>query len=569
MIDYKGKIASIISKITNINEDEIKGYIEIPANLEMGDYAFPCFRLAKELKKSPQMIAEDIKNKFDELQDDSSFIESVQVVGGYLNIFIKKDIYINDVMNEAISKGENFGKSNIGDGKTVVIDYSSPNIAKTLHIGHLRSTVIGNSIYKINDFLGYKVVGINHLGDWGMGICRTIAGYLLWKDEYDFSQNAIDSILAIYVRYNQIEKDDPDFKKYAVEAFKRLEAGDEEIVNIWKWIVKLTLEKNQKVYDLLDCKFDSYNGEAFYNDKMDRVVKELKEKGLLVESEGAKVVMMDEDIPPCMILTSQGTTIYATRDLAALLYRIDTYDFDKALYVVAAEQSLHFKQVFETLKKMGYEKYAQRCEHIPFGLVLDEDGQKMGSRKGNATTLEELFNESIEKSLKISEEKNPDLEDKEDVAKKVGVGAIVFNDLANSRIKDEIFDWNQILNFNGETGPYLQYTYVRTRSILRNVVEIPSTADFSKLNDKEGYTVVRLIGSFGDIVRQAELKNEPSIISRYLLDLAKSYSRFYNEHQVICEDKEVQNARVLLTKVAGDVIKKGLYLLGISCPEKM
>ena len=565
MIDYKEQIALKIAEITVTNKDDIKNYIEVPQNTEMGDFAFPCFRLAKELKKSPMQIAEDIKSQFGE----NELIDKVEVVNGYLNIFIKKDAYIYDVMKSVLAEGDNYGRSNIGNGKTIVIDYSSPNIAKPFHIGHLRSTVIGNSLYKIYDFLGFKVIGINHLGDWGMGVCRTIAGYLMWKDEYDFSERPIDSILAIYVRYNKIEKEDPDFKQHAVDALKKLEAGDEEITKIWNWIIKVSLENYQKIYDLMDCKFDSYNGEAFYNDKMDRVIKELEDKNLLVESEGAKVVMMDEDIPPCMILTSQGTTIYATRDLAALLYRIDNYNFDKCLYLVASEQALHFKQVFETLSKMGYEEYAKRCEHIPFGLVLDEDGQKMGSRKGNATTLEEIFGESIEKSLKIIEEKNPDLEDKQSVAEKVGVGAIIFNDLANSRIKDEIFDWNQILNFNGETGPYLQYTYVRTRSILRNVGEIPTSADFSLLNDKEGYEVVRLIGSFGDVVKSAADKNEPSMISRYLLDLAKAFSRFYNEHHIICDDKNVQDARVLLTKVTGDVIKEGLALLGIRCPEKM
>ncbi len=564
MIDFKEEIAKKISAITNIGFDEIKQYIEIPPNVEMGDYTFPCFKLAKELKKSPQVIAEEIKP-----QISGELIEKVEVVGGYLNIFIKKSAFVVDVMNEAIAHGKNYGRTLEKNDKTIVIDYSSPNIAKPFHIGHLRSTVIGNALYKIYKFLGYNVIGVNHLGDWGMGVCRTIAGYNMWKDEYDFSENPINAILQIYVRYNNIEKEDPDFKIHATNVLKKLEDNDEETTKIWKWIIDVSLQNYQKVYKLMNCEFDSYNGEAFYNDKMDRVVNELKAKNLLVESEGAMVVMMDEDIPPCMILTSQGTTIYATRDLAALLYRIDNYNFDKCLYVVASEQSLHFKQVFETLSKMGYEEYAKRCEHIPFGLVLDEDGHKMGSRKGNATTLEEIFDESISKSLKIIEEKNPDLEDKEEVAKKVGVGAVIFNDLANSRIKDEIFDWNQILSFNGETGPYLQYTYVRTRSILRKAGNVPTEADFSLLNDAESYEVVRLIGSFKETVEAAASKNEPSIISRYLLDLAKSFSRFYNEHQVITDNKSVQDARVLLTKVTGDVIKEGLGLLGIQCPEKM
>ena len=577
MVNYKMEIAIKIAKITNLNTEEILKYIEIPPNTEMGDYTFPCFRLAKELKKAPPMIAQEIKEKFiiehssEECANKESynFIDKIEVVGGYLNIFINKDAYISNIMNEAVNQGENYGKSDIGDGKTVVIDYSSPNIAKAFHIGHLRSTVIGSALYKLYKFLGYKVVGINHLGVWGMGICRTIAGYLMWKDEYDFSESPIKSILQIYVRYNKIEKEDPDFKSHAVEALKKLEEGNEEITRIWKWIIEVSLADYNKIYKLMGCEFDSYNGEAFYNDKMDRVIDELEAKKLLVESEGAKVVMMDEDIPPCIILTSAGTTIYATRDLAALLYRIDTYNFDKCLYLVASEQALHFKQVFTTLAKMGYENYASKCEHIQFGLVLDSEGQKFGSRKGNAVTLEEVFDEAIDKSLRIIEEKNPDLENKEEVATKVGVGAIIFNDLANNRIKDEIFDWDQILNFNGETGPYMQYTYVRTRSILKNAGYIPETADFTNLNDKEGFEVVKTIGQFGDIIKTAVDKNEPSILSRYLLELAKNFSRYYNEHHIICDQKEVQDARLLLTKVTGDVIKVGLGLLGISCPEKM
>lgn len=569
MVNYKEEIANEIARITDLNTEEIAQYIEIPPNAEMGDYTFPCFKLAKELKKAPPIIAQEIKEKFKFSANELNFIDKMEVVGGYLNIFIHKDAYISNVMEEAVKQGENYGKSDLGAGKTIVIDYSAPNIAKPFHIGHLRSTVIGSALYKLYKFLGYHVVGVNHLGDWGMGVCRTIAGYLMWKDEYDFSENPINSILQIYVRYNKIEKENPDFKCHAVEALKKLEEGDEEITKIWKWIIEVSLADYNKIYKLMGCEFDSYNGEAFYNDKMDRVINELKAKNLLVESEGAQVVMMDEDIPPCIILTSAGTTIYATRDLAALLYRIDTYDFDKCLYLVASEQSLHFKQVFETLAKMGYEKYATRCEHIPFGLVLDSEGQKFGSRKGNAITLEEVFKEAIEKSFKIIEEKNPDLEDKQDVATKVGVGAIIFNDLANNRIKDEVFDWDQILNFSGETGPYMQYTYVRTRSIIRNAGYIPEKADYTKLNDKEGFEVVKAIGQFGDVVKYAVDKNEPSILSRYLLELAKTFSRYYNEHHIICDDKNVQDARLLLTKVAGDVIKEGLGLLGIQCPEKM
>ena len=567
MLDYKKIIAEELAKITNVDVNELESYIEIPPNTDLGDYAFPCFRLAKELKKAPPMIANEIKEKF----PANEYIEKIEVVGGYLNIYVNKLPYVSGILKSVSDNRENYGKMTIGNGKTIVIDYSAPNIAKPFHIGHLRSTVIGGALYKMYKFLGYNVVGINHLGDWGMGICRTIAGYKMWKDEYDFSVRPIDSILAIYVRYNKIEKEDPDFKKYAVEALKLLEEGDEETTKIWKWIIDVSLADYKKIYDLIGCEFDSYNGEAFYNDKMDRVVKELEAKNLLVESEGAKVVVMDEDIPPCIIITSAGTTIYATRDLAALLYRIDNYNFDKCLYLVASEQSLHFKQVFETLSKMGYEKYASACEHIPFGLVLDEDGQKMGSRKGNAVTLEEIFNESIEKSLQIIEEKNPSLENKEEVAKMVGVGAIIFNDLANNRIKDEIFDWKQILNFAGETGPYMQYTYVRTQSILRNAGYTPKFEDIdcAKLMDAEAINVIKAIGNFDDVLISATQKNEPSLLSRYLIDLAQSFSRFYNEHHILTEDKAVQDARLLLTDAVGIVIKEGLALLGIKCPSQM
>ena len=568
-MNYKEEIAKKINAVTNVAISELEEYIEIPPNPEMGDYAFPCFKLAKELRKAPPAIATELKENI--VAD--GVIEKIEVAGGYLNFFVNKSTLVVEVLKEVLAKGEDYGKSDIGNGKTIVIDYSSPNIAKPFHIGHLRTTVIGGALYKMYKFLGYHVVGINHLGDWGMGISKTIAGYEMWKEEYSFDENPIMSILAIYVRFNKLEKEDPSYTDKARDVLIRLENKDEETTKLWRWIIEISLENYQKVYDLLGSEFDSYNGEAFYNDKMDRVIKELEEKNLLVDSEGAKVVEMPDNMPPCIIITSAGTTIYATRDLAALLYRIDNYDFSKALYVVGSEQSLHFKQVFKTLELMGYEKYAKNCEHISFGLILDENGEKIGSRKGgHLLTLEEILNESIEKSRKIIEEKNPELDNKEEVAKMVGVGAIIFNDLSNNRVKDEIFDWNQILNFAGETGPYLQYTYVRTQSILRNAgIEEKSLleADFTKLLDKEGIDVIKLLGSFETAVVNATNKNEPSIISRYLIDVAQSFSRFYNEHQIICEEEETKKARVALTKAVGTVVKTGLSILGIKTPEKM
>lgn len=565
-MNYKNEIAKKISAITNVNVNDLEGYIETPPNPEMGDFAFPCFKLAKELKKAPPAIAAELK---EQLTTDE-VIERIDVAGGYLNFFISKEGLVKNVIDEVLAKGDRYGSSDLGAGKNIVIDYSSPNIAKPFHIGHLRTTVIGGALYKMYKFLGYNVIGINHLGDWGMGISKTIAGYEMWKDEYSFDENAILSILAIYVRFNKLEKEDPSMTDKARDVLIRLENKDEETTKLWKWIIDVSLENYNKVYDLLGSEFDSFNGEAFYNDKMDRVVDELNAKGLLKDSEGAKVVEMPDDMPPCIIITSAGTTIYATRDLAALLYRIDNYNFEKALYVVGSEQSLHFKQVFKTLELMGYEKYAAACEHIPFGLVLDENGEKIGSRKGGALlTLEEILNESIEKSLKIIEEKNPDLENKEEVAKMVGVGAIIFNDLSNNRIKDEIFDWNQLLNFAGETGPYLQYTYVRTNSILRNANVDIDNVDASKLLDKEAIEVIKKLAEYPDVIISAVNKNEPSLISRHIIDVAQSFSRFYNEHQIICDDEETKKARVALAKAVGHVIKSGLGILGIRTPEKM
>ena len=566
-MNYKNEIAKRINAITNVDVASLESYIEVPPNTELGDFAFPCFKLAKELKKAPPMIANELKEQLSE----DEVISRIDVVGGYLNFFINKSAFVKNVLTDVLAKGDDFGKSDIGNGKTIVIDYSSPNIAKPFHIGHLRTTVIGGALYKMYKAVGYNVVGINHLGDWGMGISKSIAGYEMWKDEYTFDENAIYSILDIYVRFNKLEKEDPTMTDKARDVLIRLENHDEETTKLWKWIIDVSLENYNKVYALLGSEFDSFNGEAFYNDKMDRVVAELEAKGILKDSEGAKVVEMpEENMPPCIIITSAGTTIYATRDLAALLYRIDNYNFEKALYVVGSEQSLHFKQVFKTLELMGYEKYAASCEHIPFGLVLDENGEKIGSRKGGKLpTLEEILNESIEKSLQIIEEKNPTLENKEEVAKMVGVGAIIFNDLSNNRIKDEIFDWNQLLNFTGETGPYLQYTYVRTNSIMKNANVELDNINTDELLDKEAIEVIRKLSEYPDTVLSAVNKNEPSLISRHLIDLAQSFSRFYNEHQIICENEDTKKARVALSKAVGTTIKNGLALLGIKTPEKM
>jgi len=569
MIDFKENIAQKISEVTNIDKEELKTYIEIPPNSDLGDYAFPCFKLAKSLRKAPPVIASEIK---EEIKLDDGSIEKIEIVGGYLNIYINKASLAETVLKEVAQKQEKYGSSNIGMGKNVVIDYSAPNIAKPFHIGHLRSTVIGGALYKIYNFLGYNSVGINYLGDWGLQFGKVMAGYDMWKDEYDFSQSEIQAILKIYVRFCQEEKEKPELTELAREYFKRLEDGEEKEVETWKWIRRISLENYQKTYNLLNSKFDSYNGESYYNDKMDAVVDELREKGLLKESEGAQVVDLSEyDMPPCIIITSAGTTIYATRDLASLKDRINKYDFDKAIYVVGNEQRLHFKQVFKVLELMGYPEYAKKCEHVPFGLVVDKDGEKIGSRKGNSVFLEDILKEAIQKVEKIIDEKNPGLEDKGEVARKVGVGAIIFNDLSNSRIKDEIFDWDMLLNFQGETGPYIQYIYVRTRSLLEKAGYVPDleNINFSKLQEKEAVETLKLLYRFNEFVTLAADKNEPSIISRYLIDVAQNFSTFYNEHKIITEDKTVQDARLALTYAVGTVLKSGVTLLGMEMPNKM
>lgn len=569
MINFKEEIAKAIADVTKLEEKELENYIEIPPNSDLGDYAFPCFKLAKDLKKAPPIIANDIKEN---IKINESIIDRIDVVGGYLNIFINKEALTKTVLEEVAREKEKYGSSNIGQGKNVVIDYSAPNIAKPFHIGHLRSTVIGGALYKIYNFLGYNSVGINYLGDWGLQFGKVMAGISLWKDEYDFKNDEMGSILKIYIRFNQEEKEKPELTDLAREYFKKLEDGDKETYRLWEHIRKISLENYEKTYKLLNSKFDSYNGEAYYNDKMMPIVEELKEKGLLKESQGAQVVDLEEyNMPPCIIITSAGTTIYATRDLASLKERMNKYDFDKAIYVVGGEQALHFKQVFKVFELMGYGEYAKRCTHVPFGLVVDKDGEKIGSRKGNSVFLEDILNEAIDKVKNIINEKNPELEDKDEVARKVGVGAIIFNDLANSRIKDEIFDWDMLLNFQGETGPYIQYIYVRTKSLLDKAGYTPKIedVDFSKLTEREAISTLKLIYMFNEVVQNAADKNEPSILARYLIDLSQSFSSFYNEHKIIVQKKDIQDARLFLTYAVGTVLKIGAELLGMEMPERM
>jgi arginyl-tRNA synthetase len=566
--DFKQIIAKQISKTIDINEEELESYIETPKDSKNGDYAFPCFRLAKELRKAPPAIANEIKEKIEAVEE----IEKIEVAGGYLNFFINKTILAKEVLEE-ISKAEQYGKSEIGKEKNIVIDYSAPNIAKPFHIGHLRSTVIGGALYNIYKYLGYNVTGVNHLGDYGTQFGKLIEGYKMWGKEYDIEKDPINELTKIYIRINEACKNDEQILENCRNNFKKLEDGDSYCVEIWKKFRELSLQEFQKVYDLLGSKFDSWNGESFYSDKMPEVIEILEKTGKLIESQGAKIIdLEDKGInTPCIIEKSNGSTTYATRDLAAILYRARTYDFDKALYVTSYEQVLHFKQVFEVAKLLGLdEKYTKGLEHVSFGMVLLPEG-KMSTREGNIIKLEDLLNEAISRAQEIIEQKNPELENKEEVAKKVGIGAVIFNDMSASRIKDEVFDWNTILNFQGETGPYVQYTYVRTKSVLEKAGYLPKIEEVKveNLADEYSLAILKLIYNFEDVLIQVTDKNEPSILARYLIDLAKAYSSFYNENKIIVEDKDIQNARVYLTYAVSEVLKQGANLLGIQMPEKM
>ncbi len=568
MIDFKKTIAKSIAEAIKIDEKELETYIEIPKDTNNGDYAFPCFRLAKELKKAPPMIANDIKNN---IKIDEKFIEKVEVAGGYLNFYIQQSVMVKDVLEE-IANQEEYGKSEIGKGKNIIVEYSAPNIAKPFHIGHLRTTLIGNSLYRIYKYLGYHTIGINHLGDYGTQFGKMIEAYKMWGEEYDLSVDPINKLMDMYVRINELCKKDENVLERCRENFRLLEAKDQYCVDLWNKFKDLSMVEFNKIYDILNVKFDSYKGESFYADKMDEVIEKLNEKGVLKESEGAKIVdLTDVGIDtPCIVQKANGSSIYATRDLAAIMYRAKTYDFDKCLYVVAYEQNLYFKQIFAVARYLVDEKYVKGLEHVSYGMVNLPTG-KMSTRLGNVVKIEDLINETIEKAKEIIIEKNPELKNKEEVAKKVGVGAIVYNTLSTTTIKDQIFDWDTALNFQGETGPYIQYTYVRTKSVLEKAGYIPKIGEvkFDNLLDETSKNCIKLIYNFENTLVQVTEKEEPSILSRYLIDLAKAFSNFYNDNKILVEDKDVQNARVYLTYAVGKVLKIGANLLGIEMPDKM
>lgn len=563
-MDYKKLVAERIKAHVDLELEVIEKLIEIPPRPEMGDFAFPCFQLSKVMRKAPNMIATELA-----AQMDKEGFEKIENLGPYLNFFVNKVAFSKNIIEKILLEKDNYGASNDGAGENVVVEYSSPNIAKPFHVGHLFTTAIGHSLYKMLSFEGYNPIRINHLGDWGTQFGKLISAYKKWVDEEALEKEPISELLRIYVKFHDEAEKNPELEDEGRLYFKKLEDGDAEAVALWERFRELSLKEFNKIYDLLGVDFDSWAGESFYNDKMSAVVKELEEKGILTESNGAKVVMLDEyNMPPCIVLKSDGASIYATRDLTAAMYRKEKYDFKKCIYVVGKDQSLHFKQVFKTLELAGH-KWAEDCIHIPFGIVKFAD-KKLSTRKGDVVLLEELLSEAVSKTLETINEKNPSLDNKEEVAKKVGIGAIVFTYLKNSRERDIVFDWKEMLSFEGETGPYVQYTYARANSILTKAGEIGGEADFSKLNAAEEFELAKTLEGFQKAIFLAIDKLEPSVVTRYVIEVAKAFNKFYNSHQVLnLEDEGLKVARLQLISATCQVIKNALNLIGLDVVEKM
>lgn len=566
MKDFKLEVADIISaQVSDLSLEEIIALIEIPPNKDMGDYAFPCFKLAKAFRKAPNMIANDLAEKMGK----NDLIEKVETAGAYINFFINKSSLAKSVITEVLEKKEDYGKTNIGEGKKVIVEFSSPNIAKPFHIGHIRTTVIGNALYKAYKALGFDTVRINHLGDYGTQFGKLIVAFKRWGDEEEVKQAPIKTLLKLYVQFHDEAEKDPSIDEEARMWFKKLEDGEEEAVKLWKWFKDASLEEFNKVYDILGIEFDSYAGESFYSDKMPRMIDIMNEKGILKDSQGAKIVDLEEyNMPPALITKSDGSTLYLTRDIAAATYRKETYDFYKNIYVVGSQQILHFKQWMKVVELMGGE-WAKDCVHVPFGMVALEEGT-MSTRKGRVVFLEDVLNRAINTTKEIIEKKNPNLENIDTVAKQIGVGAVVFQELSNNRIKDYTFSWDRTLNFDGETGPYVQYTHTRACSVLRKAnEEVTADVDFSVISDADSTNVIKEIGNFPKAVQDVIKDNEPHVIARYVVDLAQAFNKFYHENSIIVEDEKVRKARLALVLATKQTIKNALSLLGIEAPERM
>ena len=565
-MDYKKHIAEKLASC-GIDKEEIEAAIAVPPDNKMGDYALPCFKFAKVMRKSPVAIAEELKNTF--ATDDA--ISEVEAVNGYLNFRVNRTALVKETLEKIAEQGEAFGSSDMGNGKTICIDYSSVNIAKPFHIGHLSTTVIGGALYRIFRFLGYNTVGINHLGDYGTQFGKLIYAYKHWGSEEAVKEGGVKELTRLYVRYHKESENDPSMDDEARSYFKLIENGDEECVKLFNLFKEITLKEVEKIYDELDIKFDSYAGESFYNDKMQPVIDELAEKGLLVESEGAKIVDLEKyGMPPCIILRSDGASLYATRDLAAACYRKEHYDFDKCLYVVAYQQNLHFKQIFKVLELMG-KPWAKDLVHVAYGMVslLDDNGNQvaMSTRNGTVVLLEDVLKKCHEKCLEIIEQKNPDLEDKENVARQVGTGAVIFGALSNSKIKDIAFSYSKILNFDGETGPYVQYTAARIKSVLRKGGAI-GKYEIKNVNEDE-YQLIAMLSTFPDVVKAAAERLEPFFVTRYAIDVASAFNKFYFDCKIIGDDANETNFRLAISSATLTVLSSALTLLGIKVPERM
>lgn len=564
MKDFKVLVSEILkNNIEELSLEEIIDLIEIPPNKDMGDYAFPCFKLAKVFRKSPNMIAEELSNKIETNDEISKVIN----MGGYVNFFVNKSSLAKKVIENVFSQKENYGKSNFGEGKTVVIDFSSPNIAKPFHIGHIRSTVIGNSLHKIYSSQGYKTERINHLGDYGTQFGKLIVAFKKWGNKEEVEKNPIKELLKLYVMFHDEAEKCPELEDEARAWFTKLENNDKEAKDLWQWFRDESLKEFSRVYDLLDIEFDSYAGESFYSDKMDKVIEKINEKGLLKQSQGTNIVDLEDfNMPPALITKNDGSTLYMTRDLAAAIYRKETYDFEKCIYVVGSQQTLHFQQLFKVLELMGFEG---NMVHTPFGMVSLEEGT-MSTRKGRVVFLEDVLKQAIEKTKETMLSKNPNAQNIDEISKIVGVSAVVFQELSNSRIKDYIFSWERTLSFDGETGPYVQYTHARCCSVLRKAdEEITSNINYDLLNDEDSIEVLKIIDSFNKNILNALRKNEPHIITRFVLDLAQAFNKFYHDNPILVKDLELKKARLALVSATRQTLENALALLGMKAPEKM
>lgn len=563
MINFKEEIIKLIAgEFEDVKREDLEPLIETPPSPEMGDYAFPTFSFAKTLRKAPNMIAQDLAGKL-----NSEYFQNIEAKGPYLNFFVNRKLMGELVIDEIIKKESDFGKSDIGENKNVIVEFSSPNIAKAFHMGHLRTTVIGNALRNIYDFLGYNTIAINHLGDYGTQFGMLITAYKKWGDEKAVKENPIPELMRLYVRINQESEEDQSLRDESREWFRKLENQDPEAVELWSFFREVSLLEFNRVYKMLGIDFDSYAGEAFYSDKMQNIIDELDDKQMLVESNNAQIVDLEEyDMTPMLIKKSDGSTLYATRDLAAAQYRWDTYKFDKNIYVVGSQQILHFRQLFKVLELMGKE-WSKDCIHIPFGMVSLPEGA-MSTRRGNVVHLEDVLLTSIEKTKEIIKDRN--IEDKEELAAQIGIGAVIFQELFNDRNKDYVFDWDKLLSFEGETGPYVQYTHARICSLLsKGEFDKSVKVDINLLNGEEEFEILKAIYNFEDVIKDAGEKFQPFFITRHIVNLAQTFNKYYASTSILVDDEELKNARLMLCYATKTVIKNGLEILGINAPEKM